>query len=183
MIYGLVYTGCGVFQACPRSISLFHAAHKSQTKLPQSYHRTKQPTHAGHARTAPHLQQSLILPTARAQQCFVNGEGKKKLYIRYKVFLSVMYGAALIEVSGLMPRPSDINYSLNTNAAENSPLIDLVINASTQVCSHSGLPGKVRFIMVTFSWYYAPTLSYCCQGTDHRSTKVFLKTACQPPKH
>lgn len=86
-----------------------------------------------------------------------------------------MYGATLIEVSGFMARPADINYSLNTNAAENSPLIDLVINASTQVCRHSGLPGKVRFIMVTFSWYYAPTFSYCCQGTGHGSTKYFLK--------
>lgn len=51
-------------------------------------------------------------------------------------FLSVIYGAAMIEVSGFMTRPADSNYSPNTNATENSPLIDLVINASTQVRSH-----------------------------------------------
>lgn len=49
-------------------------------------------------------------------------------------FLSVIYGSAVIEVSEFMTRPSDSNYSHNTNATENSPLIDLVINASTQVC-------------------------------------------------
>lgn len=51
-------------------------------------------------------------------------------------FLSVIYGAAMIEVSGFMTRPADSNYSPNTNATENFPLIDLVINASTQVRRH-----------------------------------------------
>lgn len=67
------------------------------------------------------------------QQLSESSQGKRE--VSYVNFLSIIYGAAVIEVSGFMTRPTDSNYSHNTNATENSTLIDLVINASTQVCS------------------------------------------------
>lgn len=75
------------------------------------------------------------------QQFSVSSQ-RKKVYIRCEL-LSVIYGAVMIEVSGFMTDPADSNYSPNTNATDNSPLIDLVINATHRYAATKGSPERL----------------------------------------
>lgn len=48
-------------------------------------------------------------------------------------------------------------------------LIDLAINASTQLRHHQGLNGNVKFIMVTFSLYTHPHSSTVAKGHSKKA--------------
>ena len=82
----------------------------------------------------------------------------------------MIYGACVIEVSRFMTRVGDSNYTPKA-------LKDQIIVACTQVHSHSGLIGKVRFIMVTFC------LSYCMHSRSPDVTRHYRerKNGMEPP--
>lgn len=63
----------------------------------------------------------------------------------------------MIEVSGFMTDPADSNYSPNTNATDNSPLIDLVINATHRYAATKGSPERLDL-----SWWHFTCIMHPC---------------------